>query len=80
MDDTKRLNWLEKQDGGALINDDDGRWAFASLGVQNVNLTDEEYDLESSWWIEKHAFKSSIREAIDHAITIENNNLIEHID
>ena len=67
--DTFRLNWLEKQDGAALINDDSGHWAFASDGIQNVNTPENEYyDLASTHLVEKHAFKPSIREAIDHAI------------
>lgn len=61
MTDTELLNWLEKQDGGALINDDDGRWAFASEGFQNMNLEDGPYDLESTWLVEKHAFQPTVR-------------------
>ncbi len=69
MNDSKLLNWLEMQDGGALINDDAGRWAFASDGVQNLNMeNDEAFDLESTWWVEKHAFKTTIREAIAYAM------------
>ena len=72
MTDTELLDWLEKQEGGALINDDEGHWAFASEGIQNINLSDEEYyDLHTVHWVEKHAFKDSIREAIRHAIDME---------
>ena len=68
MNDTERINWLERQDGGALVNDDAGRWAFASDGIQNVSTPDEPFDLASTWWVEDHAFKPTIREAIDTAI------------
>lgn len=69
MTDSELLNWLEKQDGGALLNDDSGHWAFASDGMQNVNFDDDgPYDLESVWFVEKHAFKATIREAILSAI------------
>jgi len=68
MTDTELLNWLEKQDGGALINDDFNHWAFASEGMQNINMEDDkEYDLQSTWWVEKHAFKKTIREALEMA-------------
>ena len=66
MNDTERLNWLEKQDGGALVNDDAGRWAFASDGFQNVP-EDDPSDISTTHWIEKHAWRSSIREVIDLA-------------
>ena len=69
MNDTERLNWLEKQDGGALISDDMGHWAFASDGIQNLPSPDDKYfDLATTHFVEKHAFRDSIREAIDHAI------------
>lgn len=73
MNDTELLNWLEKQDGAALINNDDGHWAFASNGIQNCHIEDDDlFDLESTWWVEKHAFKSTIREAIEYAIELDN--------
>jgi len=73
MTDKELLDWLEKQDGGALINDDMGHWAFASDGFQNLPTPEDEYfDLESIHLVEKYAFKDTIREAIQHAIDIEN--------
>jgi len=68
MDDTKRFNWLEEQFGGAVINNDNGMWAFASDGFQNIESGNEAFDLESTFLVEKHAFKPTLREAIDHAI------------
>jgi hypothetical protein len=68
MNDTERLNWLEKQDGSAVINNDAGMWAFASDGFQNIEFESDAFDLESTWLVEKHAFKPTLRKAIDHAI------------
>ena len=36
MTDTERINWLQKQDGYALISDDRGYWALVVDGCQNV--------------------------------------------
>ena len=36
MNDTERLNWLEQKQGGAVISDDFGSWAFAADGMQNI--------------------------------------------
>jgi hypothetical protein len=69
MTDTEILNWLEKQCGGALVNDDNGHWAFVSDGMQNIPMDDDVFDLEAVLWVEKNAFKSTIREAILHAVT-----------
>lgn len=70
MNDTERLDWLEKQDGGALVSDDGGRWAFASDGFQNVP-EDDPCDISTTHFVEKHAWSPSIREALDMAINIE---------
>lgn len=69
MNDTERLDWLEKQEGSALINDDMGHWAFSSDGWQNLPTPEDEYfDLSSIHLVEKHAFFPTIREAIDYAM------------
>jgi len=70
VNDTERLDWLEKQDGGALINDDFGNWAFASDGTQEIP-EDPPDDLWTAHIIEKHAWKPTVRKAIDHAIEYE---------
>jgi len=70
MNDLEKLNWLEKQDGGALVSDDFGNWAFASCGWQNIPC-DPPGDIETTHIIEKHAWQPSIREAIDYAIKSE---------
>ena len=72
MTDTELLNWLEKQYGAALINDDIGHWAVATQGLQNCPLGEGTFDLASTWWVEKHAFYPTIREAIRAAIENEN--------
>ena len=66
--DKELLDWLEKQHGGALINDDFGRWAFVSSGIQNLNLDDDgPFDLATTHFVESHSFKDTIREAIIYA-------------
>lgn len=67
MTDTERLNWLEQQDGAALVNDDYGHWAVAFDGTQNC-LDNPPGDVTTSFWIQKEKWKDSIREAIDAAI------------
>ena len=67
--DTELLDWLKMQDGGALISDDFGNWAFVSDGIQNIPFDDDgEYDLSTTYWVEKHAFRNSIREALAYAM------------
>lgn len=34
--DTERLDWLGKQYGTNLVNDDVGRWAVSDMGMQEV--------------------------------------------
>ena len=67
MNDTKRLDWLADQFGCALVNDDNGHWAFTGEGLQNVPIDNEPEDIMSSFYIEKKDWKNSIREAIDAA-------------
>ena len=68
--DRQRIDWLSKQDGAALINDDNGQWAFSSAGIQPVIF--QESDKYPYFWttytIEPHAFAETIRGAIDKAI------------
>lgn len=65
--DTERLDWLEKQDGSALVSDDAGHWAVSTTGVQNVPMNPPE-DIDTSFWIEKAEWCKTVREAIDRAI------------
>ncbi len=69
MTDTERLDWLEKQDGSALISDDFGNWAVTGDGVQNVpENPGERSDIETTFFIRRSGWSSSIRKAIDRAI------------
>ena len=64
--DTDRLNWIEQQDGIAIVSDDFGHWAVAGMGSQNVpDQSGEPSDIQTSFFIEKTAWKKSLREAID---------------
>lgn len=65
MTDKERLDWLEQQDGFALVSDDAGRWAVVTDGMQNVPDPDKAIDISTSFWIEADQWKDSIREAID---------------
>ena len=67
MDDTKRLDWLEKQDGYALVSDDGGRWACTCEGMQNVPEADPT-EIITSFFIPAHEWKNTIRKAIDGAM------------
>jgi hypothetical protein len=74
MNDTERLNWLEKQDGAGVISDDNGRWAVPDSGFQNLQddegnfITDQAIDVESMFLIPAAFWKPSLREAIDDAV------------
>jgi hypothetical protein len=67
--DRERLDWLDSQYGCALVNDDDGMWAVAGDGVQNIR---EGGPLETTFYIEPDQFRNSTREAIDAAMMEEN--------
>jgi hypothetical protein len=73
MNDTERLDWLADQFGCALVNDDNGHWAVASAGMQNVPESDGPFDFLATFAIEKRFWRSSVREAIDAAIEDEEN-------
>jgi len=69
MTDTERLNWLEENEGLALVSDDFGNWAVVTDGCQNVPLEPgKPSDITTSFWIEKKQWRPSVREAIDAAI------------
>lgn len=63
--DTERLDWLEKEFGCALVNDDNGHWACVCDGIQNVPSGEGAEDISTSFWIEKDKWRNSAREAID---------------
>lgn len=72
MTDTERLDWLENitKDGACpgLIFDDNGHWAVAFDGSQNVPEGEGPQDIATSFWIEAAAWRPTIREAIDAAM------------
>ena len=71
MNDTERLNWLEKQDCWSLISDDGGHWACVQEGTQTVPEKDGG-DIWTSFVILKGEWKDTIREAIDSVANSEN--------
>lgn len=66
-EDTKRLMWLQEQQGCALVSDDQGHWAVACDGMQSLSINPPD-DVETAFFIEKHRWKKTVREAIDDAI------------
>lgn len=54
-----------------LLNDDNGHWAVAFDGFQNVPVGDEPGDIFTSIFIEKSRWKKTIREALIYSL--ENN-------
>lgn len=69
--DTQRLNWFEQRanEGAcpALLNDDNGHWAVAFDGHQNVPMEDGPVDIETAFYVEAAKWKPTVREAIDAA-------------
>jgi hypothetical protein len=66
--DEIRLAWLSKQEGSALVSDDNGHWAVATTGTQNVPPGKDPCDISTQFWIKKAEWRNSIREAIDAAM------------
>jgi len=66
MTDADRLDWLEKQFGIGLINDDNGHWAISGDGVQNVPMSDEPVDIDTTFFIAADDWFETAREAIDN--------------
>jgi hypothetical protein len=71
MNDTERIDWLEKQQGYALVSDDAKHWAVVTDGMQNIPLKTP-IDITTTFFIKKEEWKESIRKAIDFAIKHEN--------
>ena len=72
MGDKYRLDWLEsitrKGICPALVNDDNGHWAVAFSGIQNLPDGDGPEDIQTTFFIETERWKDSIRKAIDYAM------------
>jgi hypothetical protein len=65
--DKQRINWLEEKGwGGALISDDNGKWAIVFDGFQNLVYGKKASDIQTTFLIQKKQWKNSVREAIDH--------------
>ena len=69
--DAGRLDWFEHMaDKGcapSLVYDDNGMWAVAEEGAQNVREQDT-HDFAITHFVEAHKFKRKVRDAIDAAI------------
>ena len=64
MTDTELLTRFEDEAFGcALISDDQGWWAVASSGFQN--LPDPPGDVETHFFIEAKYWRKSVREALE---------------
>jgi len=66
--DSERLDWLEASFGIALVSDDNGHWAIAGDGMQNIICDDGTFDMVANFFIEKRFWRDSVREAIDVAM------------
>jgi hypothetical protein len=67
--DTELLDLLEtKAKQGwcpCLLYDDNGHWAVAGDGTQNVPMDDAPCDIQTTFWVEAHQWKNSVREALE---------------
>ena len=65
--DTELLNILEERGKQGwcpcLLNDDAGHWAVVMDGMQNVPI-DAPCDIQTTFWVEAHQWKETIREAL----------------
>ena len=68
MTDTELLDFLESKGKAgwcpSLLNDDAGHWAVVEDGVQNVPF-DAPCDIQTTFWVEKHQWKNTVREALE---------------
>ena len=55
---------MESGSCASLVNDDNGHWAIADDGIQNLPTSDATFDLSSTFIISKDDFASSIGEAL----------------
>lgn len=70
MTDGERLDWLETQQGSALVSDDDQCWAVVTTGMQDV-VDEGPCDLWTSFFVEADQWQPTVREAIDAAMRAE---------
>ena len=67
MTDKERIDWLEQQQGSALVSDDNKHWAVVTDGFQNCPVKYPS-DIETTFFIRKKDWSTTIRKAIDKAI------------
>lgn len=64
--DKERLDWLDAQEGGGLLSDDAGRWAYSGDGSQNViPRRGKGHDFSGEFFVEAKDWRKSVRGAID---------------
>ena len=68
MTDTELINYLQETEA-SLISDDEGHWAvtqwgMTQWGMQNVS-ENPPVDIQTTFFIEAHEWKKTIREAIE---------------
>jgi hypothetical protein len=71
--DSQLLDWLQNNGFMApgLINDDGdngGLWAVSMTGIQNMPMGEGPQDISTSFFVEAHEWKPTVREAIIAAI------------
>ena len=59
MEQLSHLGWCPN-----LLNDDNGHWAIATDGFQNVVFGDEPEDVETSFFVETKYWKKTPKEAL----------------
>lgn len=61
IEELTKLGWAP-----CLLYDDDGRFAISGEGMQNINPDDGAFDCHLTHFVEKDAWKPTIREALNH--------------
>ena len=71
--DSKLLELLSQCDGCALISDDFGNWAVSDGGMQSIpEHPGTPSDISTTFFIEAHEWRPSIREALLTLVDEEN--------
>ena len=73
MTDKERIDWLQKQEGFALVSDDFGHWAVVGDGYQSVPYKTPA-DIATTFFVKKKDWKKTIRQAIDAEMKEANND------
>lgn len=66
--DKDRMDWIERNFGMALLDDDNGHWAVSFSGAQNVPEGEGPQDIWTSFFVKSDEWHPTAREAIDAAI------------